>query len=335
MDSTFDLLTLALLPGTRSRTARERRGADPPGRGPGPSRRARRLSRSGRGRPFESGAARRAAEAEMRAPHARGVAPRRLGRAFVSPAPAPGLRSPARALRPGPAPGRTKEPWRRRRGRSRCRRRRARRSPAPWRVTWPPAVPPSCPAWPGASTPRPTRERSTAKGRTVAVLGSGLDSLYPPENAGLAAADRGSRARWSRSSRWARRPQPRNFPRRNRIIAGWGAGGGRGRGGASAAVRWSRRAARSTKAGRSWPCPAIPPADSVGGTNALIRDGAVLVRDRPPTWPRPWAWPPGAVSQPHGRRRAAAARPAPRDAPSRVEELSSRSGTPTPPSWCV
>ncbi|MCZ7583997.1 MAG: DNA-processing protein DprA [Deltaproteobacteria bacterium] len=60
-------------------------------------------------------------------------------------------------------------------------------------------------------------------GRTVAVLGSGVDYLYPSENAGLARkiAERGAVL-----SEFfpGTPPKPENFPRRNRIIAGLGAG---------------------------------------------------------------------------------------------------------------
>ena len=58
-----------------------------------------------------------------------------------------------------------------------------------------------------------------AGGRTVAVLGTGLDCIYPAENAGLAARIRAAGALVSefppRSG-----PQRQNFPRRNRIISG-------------------------------------------------------------------------------------------------------------------
>ena len=62
-----------------------------------------------------------------------------------------------------------------------------------------------------------------AKGRTIAVLGSGLSSLYPPENSGLAEKIAGSGAVVTEYP--MTRPADRQtFPYRNRIVAGWGRG---------------------------------------------------------------------------------------------------------------
>jgi DNA processing protein len=62
-----------------------------------------------------------------------------------------------------------------------------------------------------------------AKGRTVAVLGSGLSNLYPPENSGLAEKIAASGAVVSEYP--MTRPADRQtFPYRNRIVAGWGRG---------------------------------------------------------------------------------------------------------------
>lgn len=62
-----------------------------------------------------------------------------------------------------------------------------------------------------------------AKGRTIAVIGSGLMDLYPPENAALAEkiAECGAVI-----SEFPMKfpPSTQTFPYRNRIVAGWGSG---------------------------------------------------------------------------------------------------------------
>jgi DNA processing protein len=62
-----------------------------------------------------------------------------------------------------------------------------------------------------------------AKGRTIAVIGSGLMDLYPPENAGLAEKIAASGAVVSEFP-MTFPPSPQTFPYRNRIVAGWSEG---------------------------------------------------------------------------------------------------------------
>jgi len=62
-----------------------------------------------------------------------------------------------------------------------------------------------------------------AKGRTVAVLGSGIDVPYPPENRGLMDAIASSGAVISEFP-LGTQPERGNFPRRNRIISALSAG---------------------------------------------------------------------------------------------------------------
>jgi DNA processing protein len=58
-----------------------------------------------------------------------------------------------------------------------------------------------------------------AGGRTIAVMGGGLDSVYPAENANLARSILKSGALVSEYAPGTK-PRPENFPRRNRIMSG-------------------------------------------------------------------------------------------------------------------
>lgn len=116
-----------------------------------------------------------------------------------------------------------------------------------------------------------------ARGRTVAVLGSGLDCLYPPENRRLAedVADRGALVS---EFPLGTSPYPGNFPRRNRVIAGWVRAvvvvEAAARSGALGTARAALEEGREVLA-----VPGHPSRRGSAGTNQLIRDGAVLVRD--------------------------------------------------------
>ena len=63
-----------------------------------------------------------------------------------------------------------------------------------------------------------------AKGRTVAVIGSGLSKLYPPENAALAEKIRNGNGAIVSEFSMEIEPDRQTFPMRNRIISGWSHG---------------------------------------------------------------------------------------------------------------
>ncbi|HEY6918076.1 MAG TPA: DNA-processing protein DprA [Tabrizicola sp.] len=114
------------------------------------------------------------------------------------------------------------------------------------------------------------------QGRTVAVMAGGIDVIYPPENAALAAALDATGCRISEHPPGLE-PQARHFPLRNRIVAGL-----------SRAVVVVEAAAKSgslitAKAALDYgrEVMAVPghPFDArASGCNILIRDGALLVR---------------------------------------------------------
>jgi DNA processing protein len=115
------------------------------------------------------------------------------------------------------------------------------------------------------------------RGRTVAVLGSGIDRVYPPEHDALAGRIAAQGAVVSELP-LGTPPLAGNFPRRNRIIAGLCV--------AVVVVEAPKRSGALVTArvaldeGREvFAVPGHPAAPGSAGTNALIRDGAVLVRD--------------------------------------------------------
>jgi DNA processing protein len=116
-----------------------------------------------------------------------------------------------------------------------------------------------------------------ARGRTVAILGSGLDRLYPAENAPLAAAIAGSGAVVSEFP-FGTPPHAANFPKRNRVLAAWSravvvveAGA---RSGALITARCALEEGREVMA-----VPGHPSQRGAEGPNQLLKDGAALVRN--------------------------------------------------------
>ena len=117
-----------------------------------------------------------------------------------------------------------------------------------------------------------------AKGRTVAVIGCGIDTMYPPENKELAEqiVDKGGAV--VTEFPFGVKPDKQNFPMRNRIISGWSLG--------VVVVEANLKSgalitsAQAAEQGRQ--VFAVPGrADSIlsRGTNKLIKDGAKLTED--------------------------------------------------------
>jgi len=168
-----------------------------------------------------------------------------------------------------------------------------------------------------------------AGGRTVAVLGSGLDRIYPRENDALAHAIARAGAVVSEFPPGTG-PWKQNFPRRNRTIAGWGRAIVVVEAGAKSGALHTARAALDE--GRDvFAVPGHPSLPGCAGTNALLRDGAALVRDASDVLAELGLAP--AVSP------AGVARPASEDpvlgalaraVPAGIEELAVRTALPVP-----
>src|ERR1700731_3434553 len=118
----------------------------------------------------------------------------------------------------------------------------------------------------------------SAKGRTIAVIGSGLSKLYPPENRALAEKIcNGSGAVVSEFSMQIE-PDRQTFPMRNRIISGWSHGILVVEAGLNSGALIT--AAQALEQGRSvYAVPGHINAPSAIGSNRLIQQGAKLVMD--------------------------------------------------------
>src|SRR5436190_7444438 len=117
-----------------------------------------------------------------------------------------------------------------------------------------------------------------AKGRTIAIIGSGLAKLYPPENAALAEKIRSGNGAIVSEFSMDIEPDRQTFPMRNRIISGWShallvveAGLNSG---ALITVTQALEQGRSVYA-----VPGHINAPSAQGSNRLIQHGAQLVME--------------------------------------------------------
>jgi DNA processing protein len=126
-------------------------------------------------------------------------------------------------------------------------------------------------------------------GRTLAVLGSGVDVVYPPENRRLAAEVAEAGALVSQFP-MGTAPLPHHFPARNRVIAGLSLGTvvveAAERSGALITARLAGELGREVYA-----VPGNVSSPGSLGTNSLIQDGAKLVQgweDVVAEWPPEW-----------------------------------------------
>src|SRR5213596_2747527 len=117
-----------------------------------------------------------------------------------------------------------------------------------------------------------------AKGRTIAVIGSGLAKLYPPENAALAEKIRAGNGAIVSEFSMGIEPDRQTFPMRNRIISGWSHGILVVEAGLNSGALIT--AAQALEQGRSvYAVPGHINAPSAMGSNRLIQQGAKLVMD--------------------------------------------------------
>ncbi|MGJ8694791.1 MAG: DNA-processing protein DprA [Verrucomicrobiaceae bacterium] len=117
-----------------------------------------------------------------------------------------------------------------------------------------------------------------AKGRTIAVIGSGLMQLYPPENLGLAEKIAAGHGAVVSEFPLQMPPDKKTFPQRNRIVAHWTDG--------TLVVECPSRSGSlitanlANEAGRQvYAVPGPIDRPTSGGCHDLIREGATLVTD--------------------------------------------------------
>src|SRR5438046_5398631 len=117
-----------------------------------------------------------------------------------------------------------------------------------------------------------------AKGRTIAVIGSGLMQLYPPENAALAEKIRSGNGAIISEFSMEIEPDRQTFPMRNRIISGWSQGLLVIEAGVNSGALIS--VAQALEQGRNvYAVPGHINAPTAIGSNRLIQQGAKLVMD--------------------------------------------------------
>jgi len=117
-----------------------------------------------------------------------------------------------------------------------------------------------------------------AKGRTIAVIGSGLSKLYPPENKALAEKIRNGNGAIVSEFSMEIEPDRQTFPMRNRIISGWSHGILVVEAGVNSGALIT--ASQALEQGRAvYAVPGHINVPSAIGSNRLIQQGAKLVMD--------------------------------------------------------
>lgn len=115
-----------------------------------------------------------------------------------------------------------------------------------------------------------------AGGRTIAVLGCGIDVAYPPEHRGLADSIIEGHGAILSELPLGTAPLPENFPGRNRILSGLSLGvvivEAAEKSGSLITARMALEQDRQVFA-----VPGSPLSGKTGGSNRLLREGAVLV----------------------------------------------------------
>lgn len=123
---------------------------------------------------------------------------------------------------------------------------------------------------------RAHRAALDAGGRTIAVLGNGLDTVYPRENLGLAERIVAEGGAVVSEFGLGVRPEASNFPRRNRIISGMTLGTLVTEAGETSGTRWT--VYHALEQNREVFCvPGSVYSETSKLTNRLIREGAKLV----------------------------------------------------------
>ena len=117
-----------------------------------------------------------------------------------------------------------------------------------------------------------------AKGRTIAIIGSGLARLYPPENQALAERIAGGHGAVVSEFPILTEPDKQTFPQRNRLVSGWSQGILVVEAPAwSGALITANNAADQGRTVYAIPGPVDRPTSA--GCNKLIQNGARLVID--------------------------------------------------------